>query len=342
MQLKMVTTEQAVGTALAHDVTRIVPGASKGVGFKKGHIVTETDVPELLKLGKRHLYVLNLNGSHIHEDEAALRMAAAVAGCGLDVEGPSEGKVSLLAQQDGLARIDVDALLEANLLGEMVIATLKNGFPVRKGQQVAGMRVIPLVIETAKIAKLEKLAAKTGPFIHLLPYRKLTVGGIATGNEVFEGLVECGFDKHVAPKFDEYGLAMVGKTNVPDDADQIASAIRDFRDQGCGLVVTTGGLSVDPDDVTREGIRKSGAEIIAYGSPVLPGAMFCLATLDDMVILGCPACVYYHTSTILDVILPSVLAGKVPTKRDIASLGHGGLCMGCPECRYPVCPFGRP
>ncbi|WP_222705808.1 molybdopterin-binding protein [Salidesulfovibrio onnuriiensis] len=342
MLLEMVETEKAVGTALAHDVTRIVPGTSKGVGFKKGHIVTEADVPELLKLGKRHLYVLNLNGSHIHEDEAALRMASAVAGTGLDMKGPDEGKVALLAREAGLARIDAEALLEANMLGEMVISTLKDGFPVKKGQQIAAMRVIPLVIETHKIVELEKLAQRTGPFIHLLPYRKPKVGGIATGTEVYEGLIQCGFDKHVAPKFDEFGLEFAGKVNVPDDPERIAGAILDFKAQGCGLVVTTGGLSVDPDDVTREGIRKSGAEIIAYGSPVLPGAMFCLAKLDDMIILGCPACVYYHAATILDVMLPRILAGEVPTKRDIAALGHGGLCMNCKVCRYPVCPFGCP
>lgn len=342
MLLEMVETEQAVGTALAHDVTRIVPGTSKGVGFKKGHIVTDADVPELLKLGKRHLYVLNLNGSHIHEDEAALRMAAAVTGSGLDQKGPSEGKVALLAQEAGLARIDAGVLMEANMLGEMVISTLKDGSPVRKGQQVAAMRVIPLVIETKQIMELEALAEKNGPFIHLLPFERLKVGGIATGNEVYEGLIKCGFDKHVAPKFAEYDLDYAGKVNVPDEPERIAQAIRDCKDQGCKLVVTTGGLSVDPDDVTREGIRKSGAEIIAYGSPVLPGAMFCLAKLDDMIILGCPACVYYHRATILDVILPRVLAGEVPTKRDLAALGHGGLCMNCDVCRYPVCPFGRP
>ncbi|MBI4634409.1 MAG: molybdopterin-binding protein [Deltaproteobacteria bacterium] len=339
--MKKIRVENAVGTLLAHDITRIVPGEFKGVGFKKGHIVREEDIPELLKLGKQYLYVLELPKGQLHEDDAALRIARAIAGNNLGWTAPREGKSPLISKNDGLLKINVPGLLRINKLGKIIVSTLKTNFPVKQDQIVAATRIIPLTIPAKKIEKLEELAARWRPVIQVLPYRKLRVGGVVTGSEIYKGLVKDGFDRYVMQKVLDYGCEFVRKIVVPDDAQAISEAVRELKALGCELILTTGGLSVDPDDVTRKGIRKAGAKIVTYGSPILPGAMFLYALLDGNPILGLPACVYYEPTTAFDLMLPRVLAGERITKDAIAETGHGGMCLNCETCRYPVCPFGK-
>ena len=339
--MKKIKVEKALNTVLAHDITRILPGKFKGAAFRKGHIVREEDIPELIKLGKKHLYVLNFSAASLHEDEAALRIAAAVCGEGLRWTDPMEGKSNILSQTDGLLKINVAALLKINRMENLILSTLKDNFPCRKDQMVAATRIIPLTIHRKKIERLERIASQAGPVIRILPFRQLKVGAVVTGSEIFTGLIKDGFDRYVGEKIRSFGSTVVKKILAPDDAGKIAEAIAELKSLGCDLIVATGGLSVDPDDVTRMGVRKSGARLVAYGSPILPGAMFLYALLDGTPILGLPACVYYHSSTILDLMLPRVLAGDVITRSDIAAMGHGGLCMNCPECRFPVCPFGK-
>jgi hypothetical protein len=330
-----------VGSVLPHDVTRIIPGKFKGVGFRKGHVVQKKDIPELLKLGKQNLYVLNLPDDYLHEDTAALRIARAVCGHGLKWGDPSEGKSNMTARSDGLLKINAAGLLKINNIGAIIISTLKNNFPCKEGQTVAATRIIPLIIAQKKIERLETIAAKYGPVIQILPYQKMKVGAVVTGSEICNGLIKDEFEKYVGAKLRLFGSTVLKKINVPDDPIQIAAAVRELATMGCDLVITTGGLSVDPDDVTRIGIRKAGAKVLFYGSPILPGAMFLYARLQKIQILGLPACVYYHPSTVFDLMLPRVLAGDVLTRGDIAAMGHGGLCMNCKVCRYPVCPFGK-
>lgn len=339
--MKKIRVEKAVGTMLAHDITRIVPGQFKGVGFRKGHIVREEDVPEFLKLGKQFLYVLELSADQLHEDDAALRIARAIAGENLSWTAPREGKSNILSKSDGLLKVNAAGLLRINKLGDIIVSTLKNNFTCKEGQVVAGTRIIPLTIPAKKIEKLEELAARYRPVLQVLPYRKLRVGGVVTGSEIYKGLIKDEFDRYVAQKVINYGCEFVKKIVVPDDASAISQAIQELNALGCGLILTTGGLSVDPDDVTRKGIRKAGARIIAYGSPILPGSMFLYALLDGKPILGLPACVYYNPATAYDIILPMVLAGEEITKSILAETGHGGMCLNCETCRYPVCPFGK-
>jgi len=339
--MRKIKVEEAVGTVLAHDITRIVPGKFKGVGFKKGHIVTEGDLPELLKLGKKYLYVLELQKDQLHEDEAALRIAPAISGANLKWTGPVEGKSNIISLKDGLLKINTAGLLRINKLGNIIVSTLKTNFPCKKDQTVAATRIIPLTISRKKIERVESLAARFGPIIQVQPYRRLRVGGVVTGSEIYQGLVKDGFDQYVAKKVVDYGCQFVKKILVPDDAGAISRAVLELQEHGCDLILATGGLSVDPDDVTRKGIRKAGAKIISYGSPILPGAMFLYALLDNIPILGLPACVYYYETTVFDLMLPRVLAGEKITRNDIAEMGHGGLCLTCQSCRYPVCPFGK-
>jgi hypothetical protein len=340
-EMRKVRVEKAVGMVLAHDITRIVPGKFKGVGFKKGHIVREEDIPELLKLGKRTLFVMNLGNAHLHEDEAALRIARAISGEGIRWTDPSEGKTNLVSVRDGVLKVDVAGLLRINRMGSIIVSTLKTHFPCRQDQTVAATRIIPLTIPRRGIERLEALAQRKPPIIDVLPYRNMKVGGVVTGSEIAKGLVKDAFDQYVGEKVKGYGSQVVEKIVVTDDVEAISRAILRLRDLGCDLILTTGGLSVDPDDVTRRGIGRSGARILFYGTPILPGAMFLYARLDGVRILGLPACVYYHPRTIFDLVLPRVLAGEEITKGEVAAMGHGGLCLNCEKCRYPVCPFGK-
>lgn len=341
MAMKTIRVENAVGRVLAHDITRIIPGASKGVAFKKGHIVRAADLPELIRLGKRHLFVLHLSAKILHEDEAALRIAAAVCGPHLRWSKPSEGKSGIFSRTDGLFKVNVPALLKINRMGRVILSTVKGNFPCRKGQQVAATRIIPLTIATRTIERLERIARAAAPLFSVSPFRRLKVGAVVTGSEVAGGLIPDGFDRWVGARIVAMGSKVVRKILVPDDPRRIAAAIRELHASGCELIVTTGGLSVDPDDVTRRGVAKAGARILAYGSPVLPGAMFLYACLGEVPIMGLPACVYYYQTTVFDLMLPRVLAGDPITRDEIAALGHGGLCLHCDVCRFPVCPFGR-
>ncbi len=339
--MKKVKVEKAVGMILAHDLTRIIPGKFKGPGFRKGHVVCQEDIPELLKIGKRHLYVLDFPSSHIHEDDAALRIAPAISGPGLQWTDPVEGKSNITSTADGLLKVNAACLNRINMLGNLIVSTLKNNFPVKKGQIVAATRIIPLTIVKSKIERLEKLAREGNPVLQIRPYRKLRVGAVVTGSELYQGLIPNEFDKYVGRKILEYGSEVIKTIVVPDDAREISAAIGRLKKMGCELILATGGLSVDPDDVTPQGVRRSGAKIIAYGSPILPGAMFLYALLDHIPILGLPACVYYHPATVFDLVLPRILAGETISKKEIAAMGHGGLCLNCQQCRFPVCPFGK-
>jgi molybdenum cofactor synthesis domain-containing protein len=341
MNIKEIKVEDAVGQVLAHDMTKIVPGKFKGVGFKRNHRVSPEDIPELLKIGKKHLYVLELDDSHIHEDDAALRIAAALCGQNLRWTDPKEGRSNLISAINGLLEIDVAGLLEINSIGELIVSTIKTGMPCAVGQMIAATRIIPLFTEIERIERLEEIASSRRPILQVWPYVKSRIGLVVTGSEVYEGLVADESDEWVVSRFKEYGCQLVRKIVVSDDAEQIAAAIKTLAGEGCEVIITTGGLSVDPDDVTRKGVRDAGAEIISYGSPILPGAMFLNARLGDLSIIGLPAAVFYYPRTVYDLMLPRVLAGRQPSAADIAAMGHGGLCMNCEVCHFPECPFGR-
>ena len=339
--MKKIKIENAQGTVLAHDVTRIVPGEFKGVAFRKGHIVRAEDIAEFKKIGKNHLYVLELSPGTIHEDEAAVRICTAVCGENLEWTQPVEGKSSMRAKSDGLLKIDAGALQRINSLDDIIVSTLKNNTPCTEGQVVAATRIIPLTTEIKNIEHLETIAEEIGPVVQVRPFQPLKVGAVVTGTEVYEGVIHDGFDEFVKPIITRYGSKVVQKQIVPDDTGAVAGAIRQLKDMGCDLIVTTGGLSVDPDDVTRAAILETGARLVAYGAPALPGAMFLYALYGDIPILGLPACVYYHRVTIFNLLLPRVLAGETLSGDDIAAMGHGGLCLNCEACHYPACPFGK-
>jgi molybdenum cofactor synthesis domain-containing protein len=338
--MRKVKAEEAVGMVLGHDVTRIIPKQFKGAVFKKGHIVRAEDIPALLDAGNDYIYVLELLAGELHEDEAGVRLAQALAGSGITWEPPEEGKVPLQARWKGVLHIDVPLLTWINSQDAIIVSTLHNHTPCQEGTVVAATKVIPLTIAEEKIKAVEDRC--TGhTMIDVLPYRLKKVGVVVTGSEVYSGRIKDSFDEMLGAKLRDYGATVVEKILAPDDIEQIASAVQQAKEAGAEVILTTGGLSIDPGDVTRMGIQEAGAEIISYGSPVLPGAMFLYARLDGVAVLGLPACVFYAKTTIFDLIFPRVLAGETIRREAIIQMGHGGLCMGCEVCRFPICPFGK-
>jgi molybdenum cofactor synthesis domain-containing protein len=340
--MKAIPVTRAVGTVLAHDITEIRPGEFKGRAFKKGHLVREEDICHLQRLGKEHLYVLQVAEDEMHENDAAYALATALLGEGVAIKGePKEGKISIVAERDGLLKIDRDALFAFNMLGEVMCATLHSNTIVKKGQTVAGTKAIPLVIKKNVVDSAIAIGERAGKIIRVRELRKPKVGVVITGNEIYEGKIKDAFAPVIAKKMEDFGGGLVGVYYVPDDEAFIVDRLLELLKAGADLLIITGGMSVDPDDVTRLAIRELGATDITYGSPVLPGAMFLIAYIEAIPIIGIPACGIYAKTTIFDIILPRVLTGERIGRGEMAALGHGGLCMKCKACKYPICPFGK-
>ena len=339
--MKLIRTEEAVGHVLCHDMTQIIKDQYKDARFRKGHIVTEEDIPVLLSMGKEHLYVWEMNENMVHENDAAERLLALCGQENMTRSEVKEGKIELNSACDGLFRVDSRRLVAVNSLEEIMIATRHGNTAVKKGDKLAGMRVIPLVIEEEKL-KAAKAAAGEEPLLELLPYVKKTAAIVATGSEVKKGLIQDTFTPVVRDKLAAYGIETIFITYSGDGVDNVAGAISEARNTGADIILCTGGMSVDPDDNTPGGIRQSGARIVTYGAPVLPGAMFLLGYFEDGTpIMGLPGCVMYAGATIFDLALPRIAAGVEMTKADFAAMGEGGLCLGCKPCHWPNCPFGK-
>lgn len=342
--MKEIRTEDAVGHVLCHDITQIIKDEKKGVLFKKGHIVREEDIPALLSVGKEHLYVWEKQEGILHENEAAeilYRISADIHMHGSDIK---EGKIELIADCDGVLKIRRDALLAVNSLGEMMIASRHGDFPIKKGDKVAGTRIIPLVIGKEKMDAAEKAAGNL-PIFDILPYQQKKVGIVTTGSEIKKGLIQDTFTPVLREKLSGFPTEVTGQVMPGDDKEEITKAILSFADAGADLIICTGGMSVDPDDRTPGGIRDTGAKIVTYGAPVLPGAMLLVAYLErngrSIPVLGLPGCVMYAKRTVFDLILPRVMADDEIKAEEIARLGEGGLCLNCPVCTFPNCGFGK-
>jgi molybdenum cofactor synthesis domain-containing protein len=334
--------EEAVGTRLAHDITEIRPGEFKGPSFRKGHKVRNQDVCRLMRLGKRHLYILDLKEDQVHEDDAVAEMAAALAGPGVTFgREPKEGKLQLTAAYSGLLKINTRALVAFNLIPDVMCAALHNHVPVNRGQIVAGTRAIPLVIQRQVLNDALSLAEKEAPIFSVKAYYKKKVRLVITGNEVYEGLIQDRFEQIVKTKLAAFGAALLETVILPDDPGRIADTVLRMAAADTDMIITTGGMSVDPDDVTRHGIRRAGVDTIHYGAAVLPGAMFQLSYKEEMPIVGIPACGLYHQTTVFDLVLPRLLAGERMDDRDLARFAVGGLCLDCEVCRYPACSMGK-
>lgn len=338
--MKLIRTEEAEGCVLCHDITQIIPGVVKDAVFRKGHVVTKEDIPVLLSVGKEHLYVWEKQEGMLHEDEAAEVLRSVCQNAYMDASKPKEGKIELTAQCDGLLKVEREALCRINAMGRMCISSRHGNFPVKKGDKIAGMRVIPLVIEEETMQQVRENAGET-PIFSLLPFQAMKAAIITTGSEVYYGRIQDQFTPVVQKKLEEYEVEVIGHSICNDDPAMVTDAINEWVEQGAQMIVCTGGMSVDPDDKTPLAIRQASEEVITYGAPVLPGAMFMLAYKGEIPIMGLPGCVMYAKRTIFDLVLPRLVAGERLQAQDFYSLGEGGLCLSCDVCTFPNCGFGK-
>lgn len=338
--MKLIRTEDAVGSVLCHDITQIIPGVVKDAVFRKGHVVTEEDIPVLLSVGKEHLYVWEKQEGMLHENDAAEVLRQVCQGDHMEASEPKEGKIELKAQCDGLLKINREKLNTVNGMGQIVLASRHGDFPVKKGDKIVGMRVVPLVIEEVKMNRVKEICGEE-PIFTILPFCKMKVGIVTTGSEVYHGRITDKFTPVVKAKLEEAGMEVLGNVLCDDDSQMVTDAINDWIDKGAEFVVCTGGMSVDPDDRTPLSIKNATDEVITYGAPVLPGAMFMLAYKEEIPVVGLPGCVMYAKRTIFDLVLPRIAAGERLSEKDFTVLGEGGLCLNCEVCTYPNCGFGK-
>lgn len=339
--MKLMKTEEAVGQVLCHDITQIIKGVTKDAVFRKGHVIRECDIPVLLSVGKDWIYIWENDESMLHENDAAEILRGICQGEHMHPTEPKEGKIELIADTDGLLMIDIERLRAVNGFGEMMIATRPSGFMVKKGDKLAGTRVIPLVIEKEKMEKVKAVAGNQ-PLLQLLPVKAKKFGLVTTGNEVYHGRIEDTFSPVIVSKMAEFGCEMAAHVVLDDNHEKITQAVKKMLDDGCEMILCTGGMSVDPDDKTPLAIKNAGVNIVSYGAPVLPGAMFLVGYTDDgRPVCGLPGCVMYAKRTIFDLVLPYLLADVSVTKEWLAGLGHGGLCLNCDVCHFPNCSFGK-
>ena len=343
--MKLIKTEDAIGHVLCHDITQIIKGVTKDAVFRKGHVVTQEDIPVLLSVGKEHLYVWEKDESMLHENEAAEVLYEICARENMHGSEIKEGKIELIADIDGILKVDREKLKAINSLGEMMIASRHGDFPIRKGEKIAGTRVIPLVISKEKMEKAKEIA-KCEPIFQILPYHLKTAGVITTGSEVYKGIIEDTFTPVIEEKLSEYNVKIISHVLCPDNPDMVTGEIEKMLEKDIDIIICTGGMSVDPDDQTPLAIKNAGTDIVTYGAPVLPGAMFLLGykkhTNDKVTpIMGLPGCVMYAKRTIFDLVLGRIVAGDIITRDDLDSLGEGGLCLNCPKCTFPNCGFGK-
>jgi len=342
--MKQIKTVDAVGHVLCHDITQIIKDEKKGVVFKKGHVVKEEDIPVLLSVGKENLFIWENQEGMLHENDAAEILYDICKSNHTRPTKVKEGKIEVIADIDGLLKIDKEKLYKINSLGEMIISTRHGNIPVKKGDKLAGTRIIPLVIEESKMNEAKKIGGNK-PVMEILPFNHKNVGIVVTGSEVYAGIIKDTFGPVIAEKFSEYDTSIIGQTIIGDERKNIAAAVMKYIEKGADIVVCTGGMSVDPDDSTPGAIKDTGAKVVTYGAPVLPGAMMMVTYYDyngkNIVILGLPGCVMYSKRTIFDLILPRIMADDIIVKEDIDKLGLGGLCLDCKTCTFPNCGFGK-
>ncbi len=327
---------------LCHDMTGIDSTGTKCTMFKRGSIIAEEDLQTLLNIGKSHIFVWEPEADEVHEDDAALALAEVICGENLSYnENPSEGKVQITAASDGLFAINREALKKINCVDDYTVACLPNFTTVASGQKLSGLRIVPLVTKRTNVDKAVEIAKDNYPVFSVLPYKRLRCGIVITGSEVYYGRIQDKFEPVMTKKLKEYGAEVLGAIKCPDDTEMIIDAVKEFKAKGAELILLTGGMSVDPDDVTPTAIRNTGAELVTQGVPMQPGNMLTMAYLEDTMLIGVPGASMYFPITSLDIFLPQVFAGLKITKDQIAGYGEGGFCLGCEICRYPNCCFGH-
>lgn len=339
--MRKIPVNEAVGQTICHDMTAILEGGFKGVRFKRGHVVTAEDIPVLLSMGKEHIYAWEPDADEVHEEDAARLLTEAMCGPGVSWSGPSEGKMTVTAEIDGLFVVNSEALKKINLVPDYTVACLPGNTRVVKGQKLVGARIVPLVTNRENVDSAVAIAKEYAPVFSVKPFRRLKTGVVITGNEVYYGRIQDRFQGVLTPKLEDYQAEILGFTKCPDDLGAILQAVADFRAKGAELILLTGGMSVDPDDLTPSAIRECGGMFVTQGMPVQPGNMLTVAYVDGCALVGVPGASLKSPATALDIFLPRIFAGQTITKEEVSAMGEGGLCQGCEICHFPNCTFGR-
>jgi molybdenum cofactor synthesis domain-containing protein len=346
--MKTIETKDAVGRVLAHDMTQIIPGEFKGEPFKKGHVVTQEDIPVLLSMGKEHIYILEDGDENlVHENDAATFLYSIVADENMQASEISAGKINANAKVQGILRVDKQRLFELNSLSDVTVSVRHDYSLVREGDLLFSTRVTPLFVDKTVLDDAAEIASGA-PVVCIEPILKRKIGVVTTGREVYDGLIKDGFLPILTEKISELGAELIGQTLVPDEPELTTKAIEGFIEKGADVVLVTGGMSVDPDDLTPLAIKNTGAEIITYGSPMFPGAMMMLAYIGVdlgaesryIAIMGIPGGMLHSKRTAFDVVFPRVLTGRTVSREEINRAGNGGLCLNCKTCIFPNCGFG--
>ncbi|MGE4292022.1 MAG: FmdE family protein [Desulfovibrio sp.] len=346
--LKAVPVEEAVGKTALHDMTRIEPGKSKGPEFKAGQTFGVGDLCRLHQMGRNRVFVAedaHPGEDWVHENDAVLAFARRMAGDGVTYDdSPHEGKLNFKATRTGLLSLNREALRAFNLAPDVMCTTRQGDMLVEEGKRFGACRAIPLYISRQNLNRALAVLGER-PLFEILPLRKAQIGVLVTGTEVFKGLIQDKFEPVIRSKAEALGAQVTSARITPDDRAAITAGVNELLADGCDMIVTTAGLSVDPDDVTRAGLVDAGLTDSFYGMPVLPGAMTLVGRLRhqgmDVPVLGVPACALFHKTTSLDLLLPRLLAGQELTRRDLADLAEGGYCLNCKVCTFPKCPFGK-
>jgi hypothetical protein len=339
--MRKIEVGQALGQTLCHDMTAIMADGFKGVRFRRGHVITQEDIPVLLDMGKEHIFVWEPEADEVHEEDAAIALTEVLCGEGVVYSGPSEGKMTVAAQTDGLFSVNSRALRDINMVPDYTVACISGNTAVQAGQKLAGVRIVPLVTKRENVDRAVAIARENAPVFSIKPFRPLKTGVVITGSEVYYGRIQDAFEPILTPKLRHYGAELLGFTKCPDELDKILAAVADFRARGAELILLTGGMSVDPDDLTPTAIRTLGGEFVTQGVPMQPGNMLTIAYLADCTLVGVPGASMHAPVTSLEVFLPRIFASDRITREEIAGYGEGGLCQNCPTCHFPNCTFGR-
>ncbi len=331
--------EKAVGERIPHDFTKIDPQESfKGTYFKRGHIITESDIPKLKSIGKNYIYKIIPDKDDVHEDEFAKEIAPFLAGNNILFDNsPSEGKIQFYASIDGLFKVNREKLYKLNSITVTSFPTIHDNFPVKKGQKVAAFRIIPLYAKRKTLDRAIKIAES--PIISVKPYLIKEANIIVTGNEIYSGLIKDRFIPKIKTKLKPFGVKVTKTRIVPDDVKIIKGSVEELKNTQ--FLIVTGGSSVDPDDVTKKALKASGVRFIREGNPIQPANNLSIGYLKDTVVCLVPAGALFYATSAFDIFLPRILAKDRITKAEIAKYALGGLCHFCEKCTYPICPFGR-
>jgi len=335
--------ESAVGVA-PHDMTLIIPDNEKNRASRPGQIIQVGDICRLQKIGRQSLNAEEENEQcldWIRQDEAALDFARGMAGEGVSfTDAPKEGEINFLAAREGLFIVDREGLEMFNLIPGAMCASRQGHCVVSRDDKIAGLRAISLFIDRSRFNNAMSVL-KEGPLFSVLPMRRARAGILVTGTKTFHERMEDKYIPFLNGKLEQYGCEVIQIRMVTDDRMMISRAIEELIAAGIDLLLTTAGLSVDADDVTRQGLLDAGATDMLYGMPVIPGAMTLLAKIGRVQVIGMPDCALHFKTTSFDLLLPRLLADQFPTREDLSRLGHGALCLRCEACRYPWCTFGK-